>query len=392
MNRRVYMDHTATTPLDPRVFDAMHPYFCDRFGNASSIHQFGQEAKAALEESRDRIAACLNAAPGEIFFTNGGTESDNFAIKGVALAARAKGRKHIVTSRSEHHAVLKTCEFLESFGFTVTYLPIDEYGMVDPEAVRGAITPETCLISVMHANNEVGSINPVEEIARIAHEHGSLFHTDAVQTVGKIPVDVRSMGIDLLSLSGHKMYGPKGIGAIYIKRGMEVEKFMHGGGQERGRRAGTENVPLAVGLGSAIEFRRMEMKEEFSGMRALKEQLKKGIEERLDGCVFNGHSSRSLPHILNVSFDSSKMDIDGEVLLLKMDLDGVAVTSGSACTSGGMEPSHVLLAMGRDEQTAKATIRFSIGKMNTDKDVDYVLEVLEKVVKKIGRPVVPATR
>ncbi|MEE9225463.1 MAG: cysteine desulfurase family protein [Bacteroidota bacterium] len=386
MNRRVYMDHTATTPLDPRVLEAMQPYFSEKFGNASSVHQYGQEAKAALELSRDRIAAFIHAKPAEIFFTTGGTESDNFAIKGAALAARAKGRKHIITNRSEHHAVLETCEYLEEIGYAVSYLPVDEYGMVDPDAVRRAVTPGTCLVSIMHANNEVGTINPIEEIAGIAHEHGILFHTDTVQTVGKIPVDVGAMGIDLLGISGHKIYGPKGIGAIYIKKGVEIEKFMHGGGQERGRRAGTENVPLAVGLGKTIELREMEMAEESIRLQTLKERLRRGIEERLEGHIFNGHLTHSLSHILNVSFNRSKIDIDGDVLLLSMDLNGVAVTSGSACTSGSMDPSHVLLAMGRDERTAKATLRFSMGKMNTEEDVEYVLDVLEDVVTKIGKP------
>ncbi|MEK6571243.1 MAG: aminotransferase class V-fold PLP-dependent enzyme, partial [Bacteroidota bacterium] len=262
MMQRVYLDYSATTPLDPRVLDAMRPFFTEGFGNASSIHAFGREARVALEERREVVAKFLNADVGEIFFTSGGTESDNHAIKGVAFASKQKGKTHLITSRAEHHAVLHTCKFLEKLGFEVTYLPVGEYGRVDPDDVRRSITDRTCLISVMHANNEIGTLNPIEEIGRVAREHGVLFHSDTVQSFGKIPLDVRTLAVDLLSVSGHKIYGPKGIGALYIRKGVAIENILHGGGQERGRRAGTENVPLAVGLARAVEICKEEMDKE----------------------------------------------------------------------------------------------------------------------------------
>jgi cysteine desulfurase len=387
--RRVYLDHTATTPLDPRVFEAMKPYFLEKFGNASSIHRFGQEARAALDESRAVLAQLIHAKEGELYFTGSGTEADNFALKGVARAMRKRGKLHIITSKVEHHAVLETCEFLEAEGFSVAYVGVDGSGRVLPEEVRRAITPTTGLISVMHANNEVGTINPIEEIATIAKQHGILFHTDAVQSFGKVPIDVVTMGIDLLSLSAHKIYGPKGIGAIYIKKGVEIDKFLHGGGQERGRRASTEAVPLAVGFAKAASLMHETMEQENKRLSDLKNRLRTMLEERFPYLLVNGDREQSLPHILNVSFESSKVDVEGDELLLNLDLAGVAVTSGSACTSGSMKPSHVLLAMGRDERTAKATIRFSMGRSTTLEDIEYAVDVLEKVVDKIAR--VPAS-
>lgn len=383
--RRIYLDHTATTPLDPRVFEAMRPYYLEKFGNASSIHRFGQEARAALDESRAAIAKMIGAEEGEVYFTGSGTEADNFGLKGVARAMRKRGRTHLITERAEHHAVLETCESLEGEGFSVTYLDVDSFGAVSPRDVRAAVTPQTGLISIMHANNEVGTVNPIVDIAAMAREAKIPVHTDAVQTFGKVPIDVNRLGVDLLSMSAHKIYGPKGIGALYVRKGTEIEKFMHGGGQERGRRAGTEAVPLAVGFAEAAKLMAEAQESEWHRMTGLKGRFRSLLEERLPGVLFNGHPSNSLPHILNVSFDSSSVEIEGDALLLNLDLAGIAATSGSACTSGTMRPSHVLLAMGRDEKTARATVRFSMGRSTIAEDIEYVVDVLEKVVEKIGR-------
>ncbi len=382
--KRIYLDHTATTPLDPRVFNAMKPYFLEKFGNASSIHSFGQEARAALDESRDTLAKLLGARSGELFFVSGGTEADNFALKGVAWKMRERGKNHIVTSKVEHHAVLETCMALEKNDFAVSYVDVDAHGMVSPDNVQRAITPETGLISIMHANNEVGTINPITRIAAIAREHGILFHTDAVQTFGKLPIHVDELGVDLLSISAHKIYGPKGIGALFIRKGIVVERMLHGGGQERGRRGGTENVPLAVGFATAASLINGDMEKEGSRLLALKSDLRSMLDAKFSAIVFNGHPVMSLPHILNVSFDSDRVEIDGEALLFNMDMAGIAVTSGSACTSGSIEPSHVLLAMGRDDKTAKATIRFSMGRSTTRDDLVDAVAALEKVVDRIA--------
>ena len=380
MMQRVYLDYSATTPLDPRVLDAMRPFFTEGFGNASSIHAFGREARVALEERREVVAKFLNADVGEIFFTSGGTESDNHAIKGVAFASKQKGKTHLITSRAEHHAVLHTCKFLEKLGFEVTYLPVGEYGRVDPDDVRRSITDRTCLISIMHANNEIGTLNPIEEIGRVAREHGVLFHSDTVQSFGKIPLDVRTLAVDLLSVSGHKIYGPKGIGALYIRKGVAIENILHGGGQERGRRAGTENVPLAVGLARAVEICKEEMDKEMKRLGELRNLLKDKLEQGFNGLIINTHPVHSLANILSISFDSRRAEIDGEVLLLSLDLKGVAVSNGSACTSGSLEPSHVLLAMGRDERTAGASLRFSLGRGSTESDIEYAVTALGEVV------------
>ncbi len=379
---RIYLDHSATTPIDPRVVEAMEPFFAQTFGNASSIHAFGREARVALEEKREGIARFLNVDSGEIFFTSGGTEADNHAIKGVAFAARSKGKTHIVTSKAEHHAVLHTCKFLEKLGFEVTYLPVDTYGRVDPDDVRQSLTDRTCVISIMHANNEVGTLNPIEEIAQIAREHGVPFHSDTVQSFGKLPIDVKRLGIDLLSVSAHKLYGPKGIGVLYVRKGIALENLLHGGGQERGRRAGTENVAYAAGLARAIEICKETMESEMERLRGLRDLLKRKLEETFDGLIFNTHPTESMPNILSISFDSRKVEIDGEVLILGLDLKGVAVSNGSACTSGSMEPSHVLQAMGRDHRTAMASIRFSFGRSNTESDIDYTLEALKEIVER----------
>ena len=378
--RTIYLDHTATTPLDPVVFEAMQPYFSGTFGNASSVHWYGRQAKTALEGARETIANAIGAEAGEVFFTSGGTESDNLAIRGVASASGHNGRTHIITSRSEHHAVLDTCESLASHGFEVMFLPVDGFGIVDPSQVESAITPATCLVSIMHANNEVGSISPLREVVEAAHRHGVLVHTDAVQTLGKIPINVKELGVDLLTVSAHKTYGPKGIGALYVKRGTPLDPILGGGGQEWGKRPGPENVPLAVGFAKAAELAVNAMSAESPRLKALRDALEETLMRKLPGIIVNGHPEKRLPHILNTSFDHQKLPLEGEMLVVNMDLQGIAVTSGSACTSGSMQPSHVLLAMGRDPNTAKATLRFSFGKSNTMDDVAYAVEGLLAVV------------
>jgi cysteine desulfurase len=381
--RRIYLDHTATTPLDPRVFEAMRPYFSETFGNASSIHSFGREAKAALEKARATIATAVGAQSGELFFTSGGTESDNFAIRGGAHAGRKKGKNHIITSVVEHHAVLEPCEALKEQGWDVTLLAVDSTALVTAAQVREAITDRTCLVSIMHANNEVGTVYPLKEIAAIAHERGVLVHTDAVQTLGKVPVDVNELGVDLMTLSAHKLYGPKGIGALYIRRGTDIEPLLYGGGQERGKRPGTENVPLAVGFAKAVELALADREVEMKRLAALRDNLQSKICNRFPAAIVNGHPTERLPNILNISFDSRKIQLEGEMLVMNMDLEGIAVTSGSACTSGSMQPSHVLLAMGRDANTAKATLRFAFGRSNTEADVEEVMARLSDAIEKM---------
>ncbi len=383
--QRIYLDHSATTPADPAVIEAMLPYFAQTYGNASSIHAFGRESKIALEESREKVAGLVGARPGEIFFTSGGTEADNHALFGVAFAAkRALGKNHLIVSAIEHHAVLHTAEYLRANGFELTIVPVDHVGMVSPDDVRSSIRPTTSIVSIMHANNEIGTIQPVEEIARVAHEHEIVFHSDTVQSVGKIPVNVEQLSVDVLAISAHKFYGPKGIGAIYIRRGVEIDSFIQGGAQERNRRAGTENVSLAVGFAKAAEISQQDLPEQTGRLKRLKEQLKGALSEKFNCIIFNGHPTDALPTIVNVSFDSSKIDIDGEALLLNMDLHGIAVTSGSACSSGSMEPSHVLHAIGRDLKTARASIRFSMGKNTTQSEIEKAVDVLETIVRKIS--------
>jgi|SRR5579862_619750 len=383
--KSIYLDHTATTPLDPRVFEAMKPFMLERYGNASSIHGFGREARAALDENRDVIAKLLGASAGEIFFVSGGTEADNTALKGVAAEMKRRGKTHIITSKTEHHAVLESCAFLESVGFSVTYVDSDSNGMIASEAIQAAIRPETGLVSIIHANNEVGTINPIAEIGKMCKEAGIVFHSDAVQSFAKIPLNVQEIPVDLLSLSAHKIYGPKGIGAMYLRRGVKADRFLHGGGQERGRRAGTENVAGAVGFAKAASLMMADREREGGRLERLKKSLTDKLMKRFDCIVVNGHPVQSLPNIVNISFDSSKISIDGEALLFNLDLAGIAVTSGSACTSGSMEPSHVLLAMGRDAATARATIRFSMGRSTTEEDLVYTVDELEKIVKRIGK-------
>ena len=361
----------------------MSTVFSQHFGNASSVHSFGRETRAILEKSRDQIASFIGAKSDEVYFTSGGTESDNYALKGLALAGAKKGKNEIITSVAEHHAVLHSAESLQKAGFEVRKLPVDGYGRVDLAEVKKAITPKTALISLMHVNNEVGTLNAISEIGMIAREADIPMHSDAVQSVGKIRVNVRELNVDVLSVSAHKFYGPKGIGAIYIRKGTQIESFIEGGAQESNRRAGTENVPLAVGFSVAAELAHERMENDLNHIAGLKEKLKKKLTDAFNGLVFNGHPTENIPHILNVSFDYSVNPLDGDAIIMGLDLMGVAVTSGAACTSGSLQPSHVLLAMGRDEKTARATIRFSLGRITTADEVDFAVEALKQVVGKV---------
>ncbi len=374
----IYMDHNATTPLRAEVLEAMLPYLKEEFGNASSIHAFGRRAAIGINEAREKVAGALGCRPEEVVFTGCGTEADNQAIKGVAYAKREKGDQ-IITTQIEHHAVLHTCQYLEKQGFQVTYLPVDEYGMVDPGDVRKAITDRTILVSIMHANNEVGTVQPLPEIGRIAKEKGVTFHTDAVQTFGKLPTKVDELGVDLFSLSAHKLYGPKGVGALYVRKGTRLDSLLHGGHHERHRRAGTENVAAIVGLGRAVELALVEMEEEAHRQATLRERLWEGIAASVEGVRRNGHPAQALPGTLNVCFEY----IEGESIILSLDMKGVAVSSGSACTSDVLEPSHVLLAMGVPPAIAQGSVRFSLGRDNTTEHVDYVVAELPVIIERL---------
>ncbi len=376
--KRIYLDYAATTPTHPDVVKAMLPYFTDAFGNPSSLYSYGQEAKGAIEEARVKVANLIGARDEEIIFTGGGTEADNFALKGVAFANEKRGN-HIITSSVEHHAVMEACKFLERRRYRVTYLPVDEYGLVDPSDVKKAITDKTILISVIHANNEIGTIEPIAEISRIAQEAGVYFHTDAVQTTGHIPVDVTELGVDLLSISAHKLYGPKGVGALYIRKGTKLVPLMHGGEQERRRRASTENVPGIVGFGRAVELAKQEMNEEAERLTHLRDQLIQGLLERLDHSRLNGHTLKRLPNNVNISVDF----VEGESMLLNLDLEGICASTGSACSSSSLEPSHVLLAIGLSHEQAHGSLRFSLGKETTEGEIGQVLDVLPKIVAKL---------
>jgi len=376
--KRIYLDYAATTPTHPEVVKAMLPYFTDAFGNPSSIHFYGQEAKGAMEEARTNIASLINARDEEIVFTSGGTEADNFALKGVAFANEKKGN-HIIISSIEHHAVIAPCKFLTNRGFSMTCLPVDKYGLVDPDDVKKAITDKTILISIMHANNEVGTIEPITEISSIAREAGIYFHTDAVQTVGHIPVDVNELKVDLLSMSAHKLYGPKGIGALYVRKGTKLVSFLQGGEQERNRRASTENIPGIVGFGKAVEIARQEMGDEEKLLTSLRNQLIKGLLEQIDHTQLNGHPTKRLPNNINMSINY----VEGESMVLNLDLDGIGTSTGSACSSSSLEPSHVLLAMGVAHEQAHGSLRFSLGKWTTEEDIHRVLEVLPRIVAKL---------
>lgn len=376
--RRVYLDHAATTAVHPKVLETMLPYLRNQFGNPSSIYSWGREAKAATENARAQVAALINAEPAEIVFTSSGTEADNFALTGVAAALGQRGR-HIITSTIEHHAILHTAEELERNGFQVTYLPVDADGLVDPETLKQALTPETILVSIMFANNEIGTIEPIAELAQITKEHGALFHTDAVQAVGNIPIDVKELGVDLLSLSGHKVYGPKGIGALYVRRGTKIRPLIHGGAQERKFRAGTENVPGIVGLGKAAELAKLELPERRAHLTGLRDYLIDGVLSSIDYVRLNGHRTLRLPGNANFSFEF----VEGESLLLSLDLAGIAASSGSACTSGSLDPSHVLLAIGLSHEVAHGSLRLTIGRENTKEDMDLVLSVLPNIVRRL---------
>jgi cysteine desulfurase len=373
--KRIYLDYAATTPMAPGVVEATMPYLSDIFGNPSSIHSFGQEAKAAVEEARDKIAALIGARGEEIVFTGSGTEADNFAIKGTAYASEGKGN-HIITTTIEHPAVMETCKFLQRRGFEVTYLAVDRYGQVDPQDVKKAITDKTILISVMHANNEVGTIEPIAEVGEIARESGIYFHTDAVQTVGHIPVKVDELGVDLLVMSAHKLYGPKGVGALYIRKGTKIIPFIYGGEQERRRRAGTENVPAIVGFGKTAEIAQGEMDEEAKRLIYLRDKLIKGLVEKIEHIRLNGHPTNRLPNNVNVSIEY----VEGESMLLNLDLEGIAASTGSACSSSSLEPSYVLLAMGLPHELAHGSLRFSLGRGTTEEDIARVLEALPRII------------
>jgi cysteine desulfurase len=376
--RTIYMDHSATTFVKPEVLEVMIPYFTKHFGNPSSIYSIARESKKAIDGARVQTANALGADPDEIYFTSGGSESDNWAIKGVALANRKRGN-HIITTQIEHHAVLHTCQFLEKEGFEITYLPVDRYGLVNPADLEKAITDKTILISIMYANNEIGTIEPITELGAIARKHKVYFHTDAVQAIGNIPIDVKSQNIDLLSLSAHKFYGPKGAGALYIRKGVRIENLIHGGGQERRRRAGTENIAGIVGLGQAIEMATMDIPGHNAKIQLMRDRLIKGVLEKIPNARLNGHPEKRLPGNFNVSFEF----IEGESMLLWLDDEGICASTGSACTSGSLEPSHVLLATGLPVEISHGSLRLSLGDANTIEDVDFVLEVLPKVVKKL---------
>ena len=378
--KRVYMDNAATTALRRDVLDAMMPYLTDIYGNPSSLHYFGQGAHKAVENARHQVASALNAEDNEIVFTGCGTEADNMALKGIAEKYQSKG-KHIITSSVEHHAILHTCEYLEKHGFEVTYLPVDEYGMVKAEQVRDAIRSDTILVSIMFANNEVGTIMPIKEIGAVCREKGVFFHTDAVQAVGHVAIDVKAMNIDLLSLSAHKLHGPKGVGALYIRKGIVVPSLLHGGAQERRRRAGTENVAGIVGLGKAIEIACSDIEGTAKRMCYLRDKLINGIEASIPEVKLNGHRTERLPGNVNFSIKY----IEGESILLMLDINGIAASSGSACTSGSLDPSHVLLAMGMPHETAHGSLRLTLGDDTTEDDIDYVLEVLPEIVVKLRK-------
>ncbi|MBI1956785.1 MAG: cysteine desulfurase [Acidobacteria bacterium] len=382
---KLYFDHNATTPVAPEVLEAMLPFLREEYGNASSIHRWGQRARAAVERARAQVAALIHCEPGEIIFTSGGTESDNLAVLG-AVRANSLPRKHVITSAIEHHAVLRACQAMEREGVAVSYLPVNSQGFVEPEWVRQALRPETVLISIMHANNEIGTVQPLQEISFIAKEAGILFHTDAVQGTGKIPVDVNRLGVDLLSLSAHKFYGPKGIGALYVRQGVTLQPVLFGGHKEMDPRPGTENVAAIVGLGAAAKLAAESLPLQSQRLAALRDQLEERILERIENTGVNGTrvSMRDgeflrTPNTTNLYFDF----MEGEALVIALDLQGIACSTGSACTSGAVEPSHVLTALGLSPERARASIRFSLGKQNTEADVEILLQTLPLVVKRL---------
>ncbi|MDU1320552.1 MAG: cysteine desulfurase NifS [Clostridium botulinum] len=378
MNKQVYMDYSATTYTKPEVLEEMLPFFTENFGNPSSLYSFSDKTKKAVDLARERVAKVLNAEKNEIFFTSGGSEADNWALKGIAYANKNKGN-HIITTKIEHHAILHTAQFLEKEGFKVTYLPVDEEGFVSIEDVKTAITDETILVSIMFANNEIGTIEPIKEIGKLCKEKNIYFHTDAVQAIGHVDIDVKDMNIDLLSMSAHKFYGPKGVGALYIRNGVKIQNLIHGGGQERGKRASTENIAGIVGLGKAIELAIENMPEENKKLANLRGKLIKEVEKRIPEVKLNGprDMSKRLPNNVNISF----IGIEGETLLLDLDMNGIFGSTGSACASASLDPSHVLLSIGLPHEVAHGSLRLSLGDKNTEEDIDYVLEVLPKIIK-----------
>ena len=378
MDKLVYMDNAATTGVKPEILEAMLPFYREGYGNPSSIYTLGQKAKEAIEESREKVAKALHCKPEEVFFTGGGSESDNWALKGVAEQYKDKGN-HIITTKIEHHAILHTTQYLEKHGYEVTYLDVDQDGLVDPKDLEKAIKDSTILISIMFANNEIGTIEPIRECAKIAKEHKILFHTDAVQAVGNVPIDVGELGVDLLSLSGHKIHAPKGIGALYVRKGIRLPNLIHGGGQEKGKRAGTENVPGIVALGKAIELATENMEEKAKKVSALRDYIIEKIEKNIEFIHLNGSRTKRLPGNINFSFEY----IEGEGLLLFLDLAGIAASSGSACTSGSLDPSHVLLAIGLPHEIAHGSLRLSINEDTTYEEADYVVEELIKSVRRL---------
>ena len=379
MGMKVYMDYAATTPVDPRVFKVMRPYFSKKFGNTMSLHSFGREAKKALEDSREKIAKVINANPSEIIFTSGATESNNLALKGIAFANKKKG-KHLIVSSIEHHCVLDSARWLEKQGFEITYLKVDKHGLVDLAELEDSIREDTILVSIMHANNEIGTIEPIKEIGKICREKGVYFHTDAAQSFGKIPIDVKKMNIDLLTASSHKIYGPKGVGFLFIREGVEIEPLLHGGGHEFGLRSSTVNVAGIVGFAEAAEIARKEMKREAERLTKLRRKLERGVL-KIKNSHLNGHPIKRLPNISNFWFDF----IEGEALVMYLDQKGIAASTGSACSSESLEPSHVLLAIGLKPHQAQGSLRLSIGRFTTKKEVDYVLKVLPEVVERLRR-------
>ena len=376
--KRIYMDNAATTRVTEPVFEAMRPYFCEIFGNPSSVHAFGREARKAVEQARRQVATALGAQAGEIYFTGSGTEADNWALRGAAYAQKARGR-HIITTQIEHHAVLHAAEQLEKEGFEVTYLPVDEDGVVSLEALEKALRPDTTLVSIMTANNEIGAIQPIREAAKLAKAHGALFHTDAVQAIGCVPIDVKADGIDLLSLSGHKFHAPKGVGALYIRSGAKLQRLIYGGAQEKTQRGGTENVASIVGMGKAIELAMESMESRNAYVSGLRDRLIEGILRRIPETRLNGHRTRRLSGNVNVSIRY----IEGEALLLSLDMKGIAGSSGSACTSGSLDPSHVLLAIGLPHEIAHGSLRLSLSEENTAEEVDYTIDALVEIVERL---------
>jgi len=373
---QIYLDHAATTKLRKEVLDSMLPFLTEQYGNPSSIYTLGREAKKAIDIAKEQVAKALNAKPNEIFFTGSGTESDNWALKGIAYANKEKG-KHIITTNIEHHAVLHTCEFLQKEGFDITYVPVDSEGIIDLDELKKAIRPDTILISVMLANNEIGTIQPIQEISQIAKENEIYLHTDAVQAVGSISVDVQDLGVDLLSLSGHKIYGPKGVGVLYVRSGTKISSFVHGGGQERGKRAGTENVANIVGIGKAIELATKDISTYSKHLQELRDMTIENILKEIPHTRLNGHREKRLPGNVNISFEY----IEGESILLMLDSKGIAASSGSACTSGSLDPSHVLLAIGLPHEIAHGSLRLTFGEENTKEDVKYLLETLPSIIE-----------